>query len=249
MINRGLANFLKEHRQLIQEGEWNKLYQILSILDGIHPYEISEILIQVNPHLPNDLQDIPGACFAGISIPGSSLTLRSKSIGWEAFSVAGLPSQVNLIDVGRVGQEAFYRSQFDNLTVVGDTYIEEGTFKGCKVVNVDLSRWNTKKLAPYLFRCCKRLAAVKLPDTLSEIGAYAFAECPNLTSIDLPNQLESIHREAFAQCLLQTITTPKTANDFLNTTQGVENLLYAYNDDTQIKCADRTLLATEMRKL
>lgn len=249
MIDHRLIEFLNEHKQLIQAGRWNELYQALLLLEDIPPYLMSEILIQVNPCLPNDLQDLPGACFAGVHIPGTILTLSNKSIGWEAFDLAKLPSQVNLMGVDSVGQEAFYRSQLDNLRIIGNTRLEEGTFKGCKVVNADLSGWNTEKLAPYLFSRCERLTTVKLPDSLREISAYAFAGCSNLSSIDLPSQLVTIYRGAFNQCELQTVTTPKTVKEFLDTTQGIVNLLGFCSATALMKCTDKTISAAEMQKL
>lgn len=217
MINRDLANFLIRHKQLIQESRWDELYQALSLERGYHPYELSEILIQANPRLPNDLQNIPGACFAGVDIPGNILTLSNKSIGWESFSSTNLPPQVNLIGVGSVDQEAFYRSQFDNLMIAGDTYLEEGTFKGCTVISADLSKWNTKKLAPYLFHCCRKLTTIKLPDTLNEIG-----------------------RDAFQNCSLSLITTDKSSEEFYDI-MGLHYLYAGCLPNVTIKCSDKII--------
>ena len=59
------------------------------------------------------------------------------------------------------------------------------------------------------FEGCDKLTSVKLPSTLTSIGAGAFEDCSTLTSITIPASVTSIGAEAFVGCsALTSITIP-----------------------------------------
>ena len=77
------------------------------------------------------------------------------------------------------------------------TYLGTHTFEGSGITEIDLSdmtgmtHMGSSKSAcstgsdSYVFADCKDLTTVKLPSSLTKIGAYAFYGCENLTDIDL----------------------------------------------------------------
>ena len=50
------------------------------------------------------------------------------------------------------------------------------------------------------FSGCVRLTSINLPESLTGIGEYTFCRCSSLTSINLPESLTSIGKEAFSGC-------------------------------------------------
>ena len=60
-----------------------------------------------------------------------------------------------------------------------------------------------------LFRGCKSLKNISLPNGISEIGGYDFSECECLTDIDIPDSVTRIGMSAFENCKsLQQISLP-----------------------------------------
>ena len=113
-----------------------------------------------------------------------------------------------------------------------EVIIEEGAFRNCGFVTLDLREKNVTigdsafaycenlksvtlpALMTYLseltFANCSSLDTVVFPDSLLEIGPLAFSECGCLQDVDLPSSLGEIWREAFGYCGLTEITLPKS---------------------------------------
>lgn len=58
---------------------------------------------------------------------------------------------------------------------------------------------NAEKIAEKAFYGCGRITDIKLPDTVTEIGAYAFADCRRLRAFDLSG-VKTIMEHAFENC-------------------------------------------------
>ena len=70
-----------------------------------------------------------------------------------------------------------------------------------------------------VFRDCKNLTSITIPDSVTSIGKYAFSECDSLTSITIGNGVTSIGYDAFSGCSsLTSVTVDKN-----NTTYKSEN--------------------------
>ena len=52
----------------------------------------------------------------------------------------------------------------------------------------------------YAFSGCSNLKSIKLPNSLTEIGAGAFSDCGSLESINIPPQVDYIDMWAFSKC-------------------------------------------------
>ena len=67
------------------------------------------------------------------------------------------------------------------------------------------------KIRDYVFRECRSLINVVIPDGVSSIGKYAFHTCSNLTSVIIPDSVTSIGYNAFQNCSkLTTVEMKRT---------------------------------------
>ena len=80
-----------------------------------------------------------------------------------------------------------YTDYFRNL-IIPNTIEYEGIY------------YTITSIAPYAFCEDTRVETIKLPETISTIGANAFYFCVNLTSINLPNAVTAINKQTFEQC-------------------------------------------------
>ncbi len=58
----------------------------------------------------------------------------------------------------------------------------------------------TKRIGPFAFYGCEKIASVRLPDTLKAIGDSALNGCSGLTALKIPASLASIGGYAFSGC-------------------------------------------------
>ena len=59
----------------------------------------------------------------------------------------------------------------------------------------------------------KKVVSVKIPDTVTSIGAYGFFGCDTLPEIDIPDSVVSIGHHAFRQCTsLKSVTIPDSVS-------------------------------------
>ena len=59
----------------------------------------------------------------------------------------------------------------------------------------------TKVIADYAFNDSERLTAIKIPDSVTNIGYKAFASCPVLKSVVIGDGVKSIGQSAFEECV------------------------------------------------
>lgn len=248
MINKQLQDFLRRYSDYIKTEQWDALYTATAAEEWVSGQMLSEILLQIDPNIPQKLDRIISSSFDGLDISGSVLKLNSRDIEWRAFSFAHLPSQVILDHVDQVDYGAFYYSYFDYLTIEGSTKCADKVFAASKIRGADLRSWSTEAIPNRFFSDCTNLATVKFPDNLKEIGTYAFSNCSALTDIEIPRQLTKIKLGAFDRCWLQSVATPKTIEE-LAEVQGILNLTGFCSETTNIKCLDGCILAQELDRV
>lgn len=59
---------------------------------------------------------------------------------------------------------------------------------------------NCRIIYDYAFSGCNSLFDIKLPDSITRIGANAFSECGSLFDITLPESIQSVDTDAFSGC-------------------------------------------------
>lgn len=80
---------------------------------------------------------------------------------------------------------------------------EEESFAGCKKLKYVIFNNGLEKITRIgkgLFRGCKSLEDIKIPETVVEIDKRAFYNCSSLKKINIPARTERIGEEAFAFC-------------------------------------------------
>ena len=76
---------------------------------------------------------------------------------------------------------------------------------------LDYRKYYTQKdqIGDYMFKSCKNLQNIVLPNNVTSIGDYSFSSCDGLTSITIPDGVTSIGDESFYNCDgLTNITIP-----------------------------------------
>ena len=83
-------------------------------------------------------------------------------------------------------------------------------FAGCSFTAANAKGFK-KAINSCAFATCSGLTSIKLPDTLTTVGAGAFFNCTGLTSVTFPESLTSIGNRAFFGCCgLTSLTLPQT---------------------------------------
>ena len=130
-------------------------------------------------------------------------------------------------DEFNIAKDYEYTVEFDKATITGYngnaetleipsvidgypvTLIGDDVFRGCKnLISITIPEGVTS-IGSRAFEHCDRLTEVTLPDSLTSIGVMAFWHCENLISITIPDGVTSIGSSAFEHCdRLTEITLP-----------------------------------------
>ncbi len=184
------------------------------------------------------------------SITSIDISNNLKIIGGDAFFNNNITS-LDLKNVEKVGPDAFYHSQIDDIKFGIINRVEHFTFAVNLIPRVDLpntvtavgssSFYNNKIQYAHIPGSVKRissdafyngdnrndnyLTSLVLDNGVEFIGYRAFGQC-NLTSLNIPGSVKTISRTAFAGCGV-------LSNLVLN--EGLESIgYYAFNNDNSI---------------
>ena len=90
-------------------------------------------------------------------------------------------------------------------------------FKGCKGLTSITIPNSVTSIRAEAFYNCSGLTSITIPDSATSIGTSAFQGCTGLTSITIPNSVTSIGIEAFSGCSgLTSITIPDNVTSIGN---------------------------------
>ena len=130
------------------------------------------------------------------------------------------------------------------------------TFNGCsglKEVHIsDLAAWckilfsycnsNPLYYANNLYLNNELITNLKIPNSVTSIGAYAFCGCSGLTSVTIPNSVTSIGYYAFENCSgITKITIPKTVEIIYSGAFACNDELEVYVEWDRDNSADKLL--------
>ena len=187
-MTKEVADFLKANKQLIEVGDFRKLYEnALSGFNGSKRYEfISEItdLFEAAGIDPlYYMNDIP----AGYHF--ESKLLKTYSIGnmdtidaWAFAYTSGIDT-LDISSVRYIGEHAFYMSSIKTIEIPGSVKeIQLSTFEHSALVNVVINE-GTTTIVNYAFSHCRDLTDLWLPKSLTYIAASAFLSCTDLKNI------------------------------------------------------------------
>ena len=168
--------------------------------------------------IPSSVKYISDEAFAGCAALKSIKFPKSvESIGKGAFkNCTGLSSLTILGDVRYIGYEAF--NQCTGLTSLtmehslwyGKCIIGGFVFKDCKSLKDVILPDNLKAIPLGMFKNCTNLSKIVLPSTIEDINVAAFEGCKKLEYIIIPNSIKYVENDAFAGCSgLKEISYPK----------------------------------------
>ncbi len=107
-------------------------------------------------------------------------------------------------NVSRIGGSAFYNTGYYNNLSNWDSkvlYIDDYLIEAIDSITSCDIRKNTKLIADFAFKDCKKLKSIEIPEGVTSIGWSAFRMCTRLTSIIIPDGVKSISPYTFYCCL------------------------------------------------
>lgn len=207
-----LVKFIKQNINLINNSEFDKLYQKLyqsGLEYYVKPQELTEILLDSDIDFLSFMTRVPRNCFAtikslkNITIPDPIHWIENKAFSWCS----------NLESV-----------QLANSI----TNIDEGAFYLCtNLKNINLPS-NLTSLKSLVFSKCNSLRSIVIPASVEFVDSFAFKECENLTSVTFEEGsiCKTIDNGVFKECKkLKTIALPDSLEELgIETFCGCESL-------------------------
>lgn len=128
--------------------------------------------------------------------------------GFHSNSEVEIPSEYEGKPVKAIGRSAFSHTSLsrDNLKKIiipaSVTFIDELAFANCTLLESVTFKGEVSGLVlgEAVFRSCKALTSISLPEGLVEIGDYAFDMCSNLEPMTIPASVKKIGIDAFRSC-------------------------------------------------
>ena len=161
------------------------------------------------------------------SLTTANLPEGLKTIGKHAFYYCNALSTVNIPStVNSIGMYAFMYCNITEISLpVGITKIEESTFTGNPLKNIDIPEGVTE-IGVNSFCDCKSLKSITIPCSVKNIGSMAFQYSSNLITVIMPRSITSIGSYAFDGCYnLSSITIPEGITSIEKSTfSGCSNL-------------------------
>lgn len=199
----------------------------IELSGGIHTignYAFEKCVALTSIEIPDSVTIIGNHAFSECSsLEEVKLYDGMERVGKHAFSDCTNLSSIVLPDsVYAIGCNAFENcevlSEFHyptNLSLIIAEYGEWDSsydafssggqvFKGCKKLKRIEVPEGVEEIPSNMFDRCDYLRQVSLPSTLKIIGNSAFAECVAITSIDFPQNMERIGKHAFRGCTYLT---------------------------------------------
>ena len=187
-MTREVADFLKANKQLIEVGDFRKLYEnALSGFNGSKRYafisEITDLFEAAGIDPLYYMNDIPtGYHFESKLLKTYSIG-NMDTIGSYAFAYTTGLDTLDISSVRYIGDHAFYMSSIKTIEIPGSVKeIQPSTFKHSDLVNAVINEGTTTILND-VFIHCYDLTDLWVPKSLTDIAASAFMSCTNLKNI------------------------------------------------------------------
>ena len=187
-MTKEVADFLKANQQLIEVGDFRKLYEnALSGFNGSKKYafisEITELFEAAGIDPLYYMNDIPSKYHFGSVLPKTYSIGNMDTIGSYAFAYTTGLDTLDISSVRYIGDHAFYMSSIETIEIPGSVKeIQPYTFASSELVNVVINEGTTTILND-VFSHCYDLIDLWVPKSLTDIAASAFMSCTNLKNI------------------------------------------------------------------
>lgn len=158
--------------------------------------------------IPEDVESIGEyAFYTYAKLTSADIHSGVKSVGLRAFYNCTSLADVTISDnLTNIGLDAFTGTPWsESLTAQdnGVVYVGKVAYKyeGTMPENTSITfKEGTIGIADDLFKGCADLVEVKIPSSVTSIGANSFYNCTGLTSISIPSSVTSIGAYAFYGC-------------------------------------------------
>ena len=220
-MTREVADFLKANQQLIEVGDFRKLYEN-AIIGFIRPgryrfiSEITEVFEAAGIDPLYYMNDIPSGYHFGSVLPKTYSIGNMDTIGSYAFAYMTGLDTLDISSVRYIGDHAFYMSSIKTIEIPG----------------------SVKEIQPYTF-ASSELVNVVINEGTTTILNEAFSHCYDLTDLWVPKSLTDIAASAFMSCTnLKNIYYNSTSNDFYNLNITIDMI---DSDSINVHCTDEVI--------
>lgn len=157
------------------------------------------------------------------------------------------PNQIEIAfqDMIKENENFYYVEDGNNIIITkikeecGDKVIIPEQIEGKNVLNIDSTAFDEvrdkvkiveikskiKTIEKELFKNCKKLTQVTLPETIEKISDGAFSGTENLTSLTIPNTTNTIANNAFEGCKINLISDSQDVKNYVDTL-GTSNVTF-----------------------
>lgn len=187
-MTREVANFLKANQQLIEAGDFRKLYEnALSEFNrskrSAFISEITDLFEAAGIDPLYYMNDIPSRYHFGSTLPKTYSIGNIDTIGSYAFAyMIGLDT-LDISSVRYIGDHAFYMSAIKTIEIPGSVKeIQPSTFEHSDLINAVINE-GTTTILNYVFNHCYNLTDIWLPKSLTDVSESAFQSCTDLKNI------------------------------------------------------------------
>ena len=198
--------------------EYGTFYDCSSLTNITIPDSVTSIKCEAfyncssltNITIPDGVTSIESETFYNCqSLSNIDISNSLISIGMDAFAHCKnlknikIPDSVTTIELGAFNDTLWYNNQPDGLLYAGKVLY---LYKGEMPENTKITLKNdTSGIADNAFSYCTNLTNIKIPDSVTIIGAWAFFSCTNLTAIEIPSSVIGIGGYALLGCENLTI--------------------------------------------
>lgn len=182
-----LKELIEINISLINNKEWNKVYQIISTSDSFLVGKFTELLWNCDIHPEYDVEILPDE-FLGWSENITDWTVPSniKQLGKYCFHSSNIQHVRLHDDIHRMGIGCFYQSEIVDIKLPEALdALPTSTFEDCQELRRVILPKNLQTIGGNVFRRCYHLEYVsELPETLHHIGKACFEECWELRKLE-----------------------------------------------------------------
>lgn len=187
-MNKEIAEFLKANQQLIEIGDFRKLYDNTYSPFIVRGYsnrvgELTDVLESAGINPLDYMDDVPSRYHFESRLPKNYEIGKIDTIGEWAFAYTSGIDTLDISNVRYIGEYAFYSSSIKTIEIPGDVKeIQPYTFAYSRLINAVINEGTTAILNE-AFGDCINLTDVWLPKSLTDLSASAFYGCEKLKNI------------------------------------------------------------------
>lgn len=187
MDQKEILDFLRKNTQLLEDGNFDELYERAHFTPGLKISALTTFLLEADIEPLDYLTSVPNYYMKRVkSITMTIIPGNVTSIGNDAFyGCIGLTSVIIGNSVTSIGGSAFESCiSLTSVTIPDNVaFIGEDAFSNCRgLASVTIGN-SVKSIGDSAFYDCARLTSVIIPEGVAVIGNFAFELCVDLKDI------------------------------------------------------------------